>query len=148
MDIGLGRRADYSLRGVFHLARHDDGAFRSARAIAEATAVPATWLPQLLTTLAAAGVVESATGRRGGYRLARPPARVTVLEVVQAVEPDPDPVCVLRGGPCNWDGRCAFHEPWVAAKQAFTARLADTTFADVVALDDLLADAAGGREVS
>lgn len=138
MEIGLGRRADYSLRAVFHLANHDDGAFRSARSIAEDTGVPATWLPELLTTLTAAGVVESATGRHGGYRLASSPDRVSILQVVEAVEPDPDPVCVLRGGPCNWDGRCALHEPWAAAKQAFTTRLAATTFADVVALDGML----------
>lgn len=143
MEIGLGRRADYSLRGVFHLAVHDDEVFRSARSIAEATAVPATWLPQLLTALAEAGVVTSTTGRNGGYRLARAPADVTVLEVIQAVEPEGEPVCVLRGGPCQWDGRCALHEPWAAAKHAFTDRLATTTFADVVALHALLADAPG-----
>lgn len=138
MEIGLGRRADYSLRAVLHLAQHDDGAFRSARSIAEHTDVPGSWMPQLLTTLASAGLVESATGRNGGYRLASAPERVTVLAVVEAVEPDTDPVCVLRGGPCDWEGRCSFHEPWAAARQAFTAHLAATTFADVVALDETL----------
>ena len=135
MDLALGRRADYSLRAVLHLARHDDGTHRSARAIGEAMGVPVTWLPQLLAALGEAGIVESITGRAGGHRLARPPEQITLLDVVDAVEPDRAPVCVLRGGPCAWEGRCAFHEPWAAAKQALLDRLAATTFAEVVELD-------------
>ena len=136
MDLALGRRADYSLRAVLHLARHDDGAYRPARAIAEAMAVPGTWLPQLLSALGEAGIVESVTGRTGGHRLARRPDTITLLDVVDAVEPERAPTCVLRGGPCAWEGRCAFHEPWAAAKQALLDRLAETTFADVVVLDE------------
>lgn len=132
VDLALGRRADYSLRAVLHLARHDDGRLRSARAIAEAMDVPATYLPQLLAVLVDTGIVASETGRSGGYRLARRPDRITLLDVIDAVEPERSPTCVLRGGPCAWEGRCAFHEPWAAAKQALLDRLGATTFADVV----------------
>lgn len=135
MDLALGRRADYSLRAVFHLARHADGGLRSARAIAEAMDVPVSYLPQLLAVLADAGIVESVTGRAGGYRLARRADRLSLLEVIDAVEPERTPTCVLRGGPCAWEGRCAFHEPWAAAKQAMLDKLATTTFAEVVRLD-------------
>lgn len=136
MDLSLGRRADYSLRAVLHLARHHgDGRLHPAREIAATMHVPATWLPQLLSTLVAAGIVESGTGRTGGHRLARPPDTITLLEVIDAVEPDTTPVCVLRGGPCSWEGRCVFHEPWAEAKQAMLDRLATTTFAVVVDAD-------------
>lgn len=143
MEIALGRRADYTLRGVLHLARQRDGELQPARMIAAATDVPANWLPQLLSTLVTAGLVESETGRRGGYRLAVAPADITVLAVIDAVEPDRDATCVLRGGPCHWEDRCAFHEPWADAKQALRDRLAMTTFADIVAIDDLLASGSG-----
>lgn len=138
MELSLGRRADYSLRAVLHLARHDDGEPRSARRIAEAMDVPASWLPRLLADLVAAGIVVSVAGRAGGHRLARPADQISLLEVVDAVEPERDATCVLRGGPCSWEGRCAFHEPWAGAKQALLDRLAGTTFADVVALDEAL----------
>lgn len=135
MDLALGRRADYSLRAVLHLARHDDGRLRSARAIAEAMDIPVSYLPQLLAVLVDVGIVASETGRAGGYRVARPPDRITLLEVIDAVEPERSPTCVLRGGPCAWEGRCAFHEPWAAAKQALLDRLAATTFAEVIRSD-------------
>jgi Rrf2 family protein len=141
VELSLGRRADYSLRAVLHLARHDDGEPRSARRIAEAMDVPASWLPRLLADLVDAGLLVSVTGRSGGHRLARPPDQISLLEVVDAVEPERSPTCVLRGGPCAWEGRCAFHEPWAAAKQAMLDRLAATTFADVVALDETLGTA-------
>lgn len=139
MEIRLGRRADYSLRAVLHLAIHDDQEFRSARSIAEATDVPVNYLPQLLTTLVDDGLVVSTTGRRGGYRLAHLPEQVSMLDVIRAVGGDSDPVCVLRGGPCHWQDECAFHEPWTTAKQALRDRLAATSFADIVALDQSLA---------
>lgn len=138
MELSLGRRADYSLRAVLHLARHDDGEPRSARRIAEAMDVPASWLPRLLADLVDGGILVSVTGRSGGHRLARPADAISLLQVIDAVEPDRDPTCVLRGGPCSWEGRCAFHEPWADAKQALLDRLDATTFADVVALDETL----------
>ena len=146
MDLALGRRADYSLRAVLDLARHDDGGYRSSRVIAEAMDVPATWLPELLAALGDAGIVTSTTGRSGGHRLARPATAITLLDVVDAVEPERVPTCVLRGGPCAWEGRCAFHEPWTAAKRAMLDQLASTTFADVVALDLTLDTPWPGRD--
>lgn len=135
MELSLGRRADYSLRAVLHLARDEDDALHPAREIAAAMDVPVSWLPQLLSALVTAGIVQSVTGRAGGHRLARPADAVTLLDVIDAVEPERAPTCVLRGGPCSWEGRCAFHEPWAAAKQALKDRLATTTFADVMAGD-------------
>ena len=136
----MGRRADSSLRAVLDLARHEGDGLPSARQIAEAMDVPPSWLPSLMAALVDAGIVESRTGRGGGHRLARPSTQVTLLRVVDAVEPERIATCVLRGGPRDWQGRCAFHEPWASAKQALLDRLAATTFADVVALDRALGD--------
>lgn len=133
MEFSLGRRSDYSLRAVLHLARHDDRVYRSCPTIAAAMDVPAAWLSELLTKLVDAAIVESRGGRNGGYRLAVDPAEVSLLAVVDAVEPDRVATCVFRSGPCLAMGPCPFHEPWTEAKDALRDRLAATTFADVVA---------------
>lgn len=135
MELALGRRSDYSLRAVLHLARNDDDRFRPCPAIAEAMDVPATWLSQLLSLLVDAGILESRGGRSGGYRLAVATDGVSLLMVVDAVEPDRTATCVLRSGPCLVEGPCPFHEPWSAAKDALRDRLATTTFADMVVAD-------------
>lgn len=140
MDLTLGRRADYAIRATLDLARHAGSEpRRKAREIGEEMGVPATYLPQILAQLANEGLVTSEAGPRGGYALARPPAAISLLDVVMAVEGDPaSTVCVLRGGPCRWDDVCAVHVPWSRAQRALLDQLADVTFADVAGIDAAL----------
>jgi Rrf2 family protein len=62
-----------------------------AARLAEFHGVPPAYLAKHLQALSRAGIVESVAGKRGGYRLARPAAEVTLLDIVDAVE-GPDPV--------------------------------------------------------
>ena len=52
-------------------------------------AIPERFLPRVMRDLGAAGLVEARTGRTGGYRLARPAAAITLLDVITAAEPEP-----------------------------------------------------------
>ena len=78
--------------------------------------------------------MEGRAGRTGGYRLARPAAAITLLDVISAIEPEPDArSCVLRGGPCGLDGRCSVHDAFTDAREAMLQRL-DTVSLDEVSL--------------
>lgn len=104
--------------------------------IAEERSIPSGFLPQILAELVRAGLAESVAGRDGGYVLARAPSEITLLEVVRAVRGEPvDATCVMRDGPCTFNGTCAMHEPWSRAKDALLDALADTSLADLVELD-------------
>jgi Rrf2 family protein len=140
MRLELGRRADYAIRAAVDLARHaGDERRRKARAIAAEMDIPVGYVPQILAELVRAGLVASVAGRDGGYRLARPPAEVDLLEVVRAVDGDlRSTVCVLRGGPCRWDDMCAVHVPWVRSQDAMLASLAATTLEELVTIDAAL----------
>lgn len=133
MRLELTRRGDYAVRTMLALAAGtDQPGLVSARRIAALMSIPGRFLPHVLHDLVGAGLVEGRTGRAGGYRLARPPSRITLLEVVEAAEGDGGPpTCVLRGGPCRPDGRCAVHDPFAAARAAVRERLASTTLEDV-----------------
>jgi Rrf2 family protein len=137
MHMSLGKRADYAIRAVLDLAHHwhsDDR--RKSRQIAESMDIPTKYLPQLLATLVRAGLVESEAGPDGGYRLVSDPTEVTLLAIIEAVEgPLQSDECVLRGGPCHWESRCAIHEPWAGAQDAMRRQLENTTFSDLVAAD-------------
>jgi Rrf2 family protein len=136
VELTLGKRADYTVRAVLDLARHQGDGRRKAREIAEEMAIPASYLPALLAELVRAGVVASTAGPGGGYALARPASEVTLLEVVEVADgPIGSRVCVLRGGPCRWEDACAVHEPWARAQQALRSSLAATTFAELALLD-------------
>jgi Rrf2 family protein len=140
MRLELGRRADYGIRAMTDLARHHDaGVRRKAREIADEMAIPATYVSQVLAELVRGDLAVSTAGRWGGYELARPPGEISLLAVIRAVDDEPgSTVCVLRGGPCRWEGRCAVHVPWFEAQQAMLERLERATFEDIIELDGAL----------
>jgi Rrf2 family transcriptional regulator, cysteine metabolism repressor len=71
---------------LVHLARHGDGRPVASHIIAAAEGIPDRFLMMCLKPLASAGVLRSVKGPSGGYRLARPPQAITLLEVVEALE--------------------------------------------------------------
>jgi len=115
-----------------------DGALPSAR-LAEFHGVPAAYLAKTLQSLSRAGIVESVPGRRGGYRLGRPPAEITLLDVVEAVEGnEPSFRCTeirkrgpARTGPRLYSPVCAIAKAMYRADAAWRAELARTTVADL-----------------
>ncbi|TAJ17002.1 MAG: Rrf2 family transcriptional regulator [Dehalococcoidia bacterium] len=139
MEIALERRGDYSVRAVIDLARHYGDGRRKAREIATVMDIPVRYLPQLLAPLVHRGLLLATAGPDGGYALARNPASISVLEVIEAAEgPLESPRCVLRGGPCDWDETCPLHETWGRARDALATELKRTSFADLAAADEAI----------
>jgi Rrf2 family protein len=79
---------EYALRAMTWLAARPDEAATGQR-IAEATQVPEDYLSKVLQQLVRAGILESQRGRNGGFRLAREASRISMLAVVNAVDPIP-----------------------------------------------------------
>jgi Rrf2 family protein len=115
-----------------------DGALPAAK-IAEYHGVPAAYFAKHLQTLARADVLETVKGARGGYRLARPPADITVLEIVEALDGDESAFrCteIRRRGPLAMPARdytsmCGIHAAFNRADEAWREALRVTTVADL-----------------
>ena len=113
----------------------------SGRAMAEFHGVPESYLLKHLKALVAAGLLESMTGPRGGYRLAKPPSDITLLDVVEAIDGrQPAFRCteIRRRGPCALDDSayprpCGVNAAMLRAEQAYRAALAEETLAKVTA---------------
>ena len=132
MRVELSRRGDYAVRAIVVLSRPGTEQLTAA-SIAERTAIPASYVPQVMGTLVRAGLVANRRGRAGGYRLARPPSEVSLLAVIEAAEGDLLlRTCILRGGPCGGGGvHCGVHDAFARAQRASIAALAGTSLADV-----------------
>lgn len=142
MDLTLSRRGDYVVRAALALAGAWNGErpYRKIREIANEMGLPPSYTPEILGLLARAGLAESKAGPTGGYRLARDPERLTLLEVVEAAEGSlSSRLCPLRGGPCRWDDVCAMHPTWLKASEAIRSVLARTSLAEIAAVDRSLA---------
>jgi Rrf2 family protein len=140
--LELTRRGDYAVRAMLALARAEaasprgehsgDGRLSVAR-IAAAEAIPPRILPSVMRLLTRAGLVDAQTGRTGGYRLARRADRISLLDIIEAVEGDMRRrSCILRGGPCLANGLCSVHDVFSSAHEALRDSLEEATLAGVV----------------
>jgi Rrf2 family protein len=103
----FSQTTEYALRAVVYLAAQQ-GQARTAQQIAEVTRVPAGYMAKVMQGLTRAGLVHSQRGLHGGFTLTRPPAELTVFDVVQAV----DPLQRIRGCPLDIKGHvnlCPLH---------------------------------------
>lgn len=119
-------------------ARQTDGGAEpepvSLAEIAQAQLLSLAYLEQLFGSLRRAGLVASARGPGGGYRLARPAAAIAVADIVDAVD---EPIRATRcdeGSPgCLAGQRCLTHDLWFELGAQIRLFLAHTSLADVVA---------------
>lgn len=136
MQLKLKRRGDYSIRAMIAIARHWGNAHHQARRISSEMNVPYKSLTQILASLVSRGLLDAKHGPTGGYTLARPPADISLLDIVEAAEgPARFDHCVLRDGPCEWDETCPVHDTWSRAQEALTKELAATSLAEVARID-------------
>src|SRR5262245_38612667 len=103
-------------------------------AIAERQQISLAYLEQLFLKLRRAGLVESARGRSGGYRLGRSAASISVAEIMAAVEED---VRMTRchgenASPCVAGQRCLTHGLWDALGEQIAAFLGSVSLRDVI----------------
>lgn len=114
--ISITTKSPYAVRALSELARAGgDGPVPIAE-LARRREIPTQFLEQLFARLRRAGVLRSQRGVKGGYSFARPPAEVTVLQVVE-----------LLDGPLGQDAEGVFEDSAAAARDV----LASTTIADV-----------------
>ena len=132
----LSKTADYAVRAALALAETPPDRYMTIAQVDAQMALPRTFTPQVLGLLAHAGIAESKPGRGGGYRLARTPRQITMLDVVEAAEGSLINVrCTMRGGPCRWEDRCAVHDTLVKAAEALRRSLARTSLAEIARAD-------------
>ena len=111
----LSSLADYAVVMLTAAARHCGGVARmSATTLAEETGVPLPTAQKLVSRLAAAGLFESTRGTGGGIRLSRPPATISLADIVEAVEgPIAMTACVDdQRHDCGLEGACRVKPHW------------------------------------
>ena len=128
----ISQTAEYALRAIVWLARDPDRPLGTPR-IAQATRVPPGYLARVLQALARAGLVESNPGRGGGFRLKRSPADITVLDVINAVDPVERIVRCPLGLKKHRGHLCPLHRRLDEAAALVERAYAETTIAEILA---------------
>lgn len=130
----LNTRGRYAVMAMADLAKYGAEGALPLPAIAERQQISLAYLEQLFLKLRRAGLVESARGRSGGYRLGRPANAITVADVMAAVEED---TRMTRCGgaaaePCMPGQRCLTHGLWDALGDQIAAFLESVTLQEVL----------------
>ena len=122
MRLTVSKRSDLAIRAVRFLDAHPGRIPGSDVAEAIGTSVP--FLSQVLTPLVTHRWIESRTGPAGGYELLDAGRRITLLQLIEAVEgPIVDGRCVLEDSVCNSAEPCALHVMWSEARESLIRSL-------------------------
>jgi FeS assembly SUF system regulator len=131
--LRIGKLADYATVLMTRMS-HGPDALYSAPGLASELGLPAPTVTKLLKLLANAGLLVSQRGVAGGYALARKPARISVAEVVSAVEgPVALTACAQGRGNCALESSCATRANWRVISRALRAALEAVSLADMAA---------------
>jgi len=122
---------------MVQLGRHYGAGPASLAEIATEEDLPRAYLEQLVVNLREAGLVTSTRGAHGGYELARPPATITMAEVLRALEGPIAPMLCASEDPehatvCDRTTRCTVNLLWVRVRDAVSGALDSMTLADLV----------------
>ncbi len=127
-------KEQYGLRAMADLAAHYGEGPISLGEVAHSQGIALATLEQIVAPLRRAGLLESTRGASGGYALARPPAEITVADVLRALEGTLVPIPCLEAGAvarCERASQCTTRPVWALVRDRLVETLDHTTLADV-----------------
>jgi len=130
--LRLNRITDYAVVVLTQMVREPDKQV-TAPQLSDESSVPAPTVAKVLKALAKEGVLASQRGVRGGYRLARPADRISMLEVIRALEGPVSLTACVDGaeGDCDVELLCPVRGNWDRVNTAIRSALADVTLEDM-----------------
>jgi Rrf2 family protein len=127
MSLIFSRSCQYAIRAVIYLSREQNGRSIHVREISDALKIPHHFLGKILQILTRDGIVSSAKGSNGGFRLGKPAGEIRLMEIVHSVDgPSSMDKCILGFPECVEDDPCPLHDGWRESKAIIMRMLSET----------------------
>lgn len=138
MTLQITNQADYALRAMLYLARLGFGKRAPSNVIAEEMDMSRIFLSRINTQLVNARLIATWRGAGGGIALTRPPAEISVYDVLTAVD-GPIRLVGCLGDPdsCRFSGTCPLHKFWLRTEEMLINQLKGTTLQDLIADENM-----------
>lgn len=132
MSIIFSRSCEYGIQAVLYLARRGKKRSVLLREISDSLGIPHHFLSKVLQLLNRRGIVVSQKGSSGGFTLARALNRITLADIVQAIDGEALLTeCVLGFPECDPRNPCPAHNTWGEAKSVISGMLNQKTIGDL-----------------
>jgi Rrf2 family protein len=132
--VRVSAKVDYALRAAIELAALESEWPVKGERLATAQDIPLRFMENILGQLRQAGIVASRRGAEGGYLLGRPPAEITLADVIRAVDGPLANIGGLRPDQLSYEGSAEpMRDVWVALRSQMRSVLERVTLADVAA---------------
>lgn len=128
----LSTKSRYGTRAMIDIALNHEEKPISLKDLAQRQGVSVKYLEQIISSLRAAGFIRSIRGVSGGYVLAKSPNKITLLDIIQALEGSLSPVdCVDMPKICPRSNECVAHDIWGGLYEAINKNLSSQTLTEV-----------------
>jgi Rrf2 family protein len=132
--VRISAKTDYAIRAAAELAAAPEGQWVKTENVSNAQDIPLPFLLNILAELRTAGLVRSRRGVDGGYQLARPPADISVADIIRAVDGPLANIAGSRPEDLEYPGAAAaLRDTWVALRATMRAVLEGVSLADLAA---------------
>lgn len=129
--VKITKKTDYGLTLLSVLASKPDE-LHSLRSIADSHQLPYKFIGQVASVLLEAGIIISKEGASGGYRLAKKPQDISLLQVMEALDGPPVHIDCLRGIACARSGECTHRHIMCSLRDIVNQSLQQKSLADLV----------------
>ncbi|MEN8199459.1 MAG: Rrf2 family transcriptional regulator [Thermodesulfobacteriota bacterium] len=135
----LTRAGEYAVRCMVYLAHKGEGVLVSKQEIAERAEIPTHFLAKIAQELGRAGLIHIQQGPKGGFALARDPAEISLLEVVEVMIGEITlNDCVGKPASCTVSRSCSVHKVWANARDQLRSTLGSVSLAELSAKDSCI----------
>jgi Rrf2 family transcriptional regulator, iron-sulfur cluster assembly transcription factor len=132
MSLIFSRQCEYALQAVLYLALEKDGERVSIKALASRLNIPYHFLGKIMQDLTRKGLLVSEKGPTGGFALAKPSSKITLFDIVNAIDgTDFLCSCVMGFPECSGKHPCAIHTQWQTLRDGVHAMLVNKSIEEV-----------------
>lgn len=113
MTVFFSKKCEHGLQAILFMATQENNCVCPAEEISKKLNIPKEFISKILQSLTESGIIESKKGKSGGFKLAKQPSKIKLINIVEAIDGlDSFNSCVLGFPNCSSKNPCPVHDKW------------------------------------